>query len=97
MFRDRIELCRYIKQRILPLLTISAGSGNSGRVGVTCNVGALKHSSLKPTQATEGEFRRGIERWENEGGRLFTRLECDPKRGNYLARPRFLLDKRTEA
>ena len=66
-------------------LRLLRASGNSGLAGVTCNVGALKHSTLKPplkhssfkplNQRTEREARRGIERWENEGGRLFPRVK----------------------
>ena len=66
--------------------------------GVTCNVGALKHSILKPqAQLTDRELRRGIERWENEGGRLFPRVNRDSEADKGFSRSRFLHDKKAEA
>ena len=86
LFRHWFELCRYAKQRAL--------SGNSERSGVTCNVGALKNSILKPPdQLAERELRRGIERWENEGGRLFPRVKRDSESHKGFSRSGFLHDK----
>ena len=86
MFRRRLELCRYTKNTLLPLVTNDRRlSGNSGCAGVICNVNALKHSILKPQlQLKERELRRGIERWENEGGRLFPRVIGDSMKDKAL-------------
>ena len=73
-------------------------SGNSGRTDVSCNVGALKHPILRsPDQATERELRRGIERWENEGGRLLPRVKRDSETDKGFSRSTFLRAKRPEA
>jgi len=61
-------------------------------------VPALKDSILKPTaQLPERELRRGIERWENEGGRILPRVKRDSESGDDFGRTKFLHDKKTNA
>jgi hypothetical protein len=61
-------------------------------------VPALKDSILKPTaQLPERELRRGIERWENEGGRILPRVTRDSESGDDFGSTKFLHGKKTNA
>ena len=72
----------------------SALSGNSGVAGVIYIMGARKDSMPKPqAQLKERELRRGIERWENEGGRLFPRVKGGSEGDKGFAISRFLRKK----
>ena len=90
LFRDRFDLCRSAQRTLL--------SGNPRCAGVIWNMPALKDSILQPTaQLPERELRRGIERWENEGGRILPRVKRDSKGGDDSPRSKFLDDRKIEA
>jgi hypothetical protein len=82
----------------MPLHQTTLLSGGSERAGVNCTVGTLKNPILKPEALLgEPELRRGIERWENEGGRLFPRVKKDSEGDKGFARSGFSRDKRAKA
>jgi hypothetical protein len=91
LFRHRFELYRFLK-KYAPLWKLERG-------GVNCGVGVRKNSSIVKPQAqpTEPEIRRGIERWENEGGRLFPRVKRDSGGDTGFARSRLLHGKKAKA
>ena len=73
-------------------------SGDSEGAGVNCSVGTPKNPILKPqAQLAEPELRRGIERWENEGGRLFPRVNRDSETDKDFLWSKFLHGKKAGA